>query len=50
MAGQPDIMIMSNHIEHNGLCIEFQNQNNLYKLSDAQKAMKKRNEGFKFLV
>ena len=35
-------MIMNNLAEYNGLCIDFKNPNNLYQLSDAQKAMKKR--------
>ena len=45
-------MIMNNLAEYNGSCIDFKNPNNLYQLSDAQKAMKKRyrNEGFKFLI
>lgn len=44
-------MIMNNLAEYNGSCIDLKNPNNLYQLSHAQKAMKKRyrNEGFKFL-
>ena len=41
-------MIMNNLAEYNDSCIDFKYPNNLYQLSDAQKAMKRRyrNEGF----
>ena len=42
MKGQPDIIIMNNHNEYNGLCIEFKSPTNNYKISEAQLEMKKR--------
>ena len=40
--GQPDIIIMNEHKEYNGLCIEFKSPTNNYKTSEAQLEMKKR--------
>lgn len=49
--GQPD-MIVHSHKDFKGLCIEFKNPNNNYKITEAQKEMKKRyrNEGYKFII
>ena len=38
--GQPDIMILNNHTDYSGCCIEFKSPTNKYKISDAQKEMK----------
>ena len=37
--GQPDIMILSNHQEYNGFCIEFKSPTNNYKISKEQLEM-----------
>ena len=40
MTGQPDIIIMNNHKEYNGLCIEFKSLTNNYKISEGQLKMR----------
>ena len=52
MKGQPDIMIMNNHMRYNGLCIEFKSPTNHYQISNAQLDMKKRfkENGFRFVI
>lgn len=42
MKGQPDIMIMNNHLEYNGMCIEFKSPKNNYKITKEQLEMKRR--------
>ncbi|CAH3144903.1 unnamed protein product [Porites lobata] len=42
LRGQPDLMILNNHKDFNGLCIEFKSPTNKYQISDAQKQMKER--------
>ena len=37
--GQPDIMILSNHQEYNGFCIEFKSPTNNYKITKEQLEM-----------
>ena len=41
MKGQPDIIIMNNRKEYNGLCFEFKSSTNNYKISEAQLEIKK---------
>ena len=50
--GQPDVIIVNNHKEYNGLCIEFKSPTNNYKISEAQMEMKKRykQNGYRFLI
>lgn len=52
MKGHPDIMIMKNHKESNGPCIEFKSLTNNYKISEAHLEMKKRykQNGYRFLI
>lgn len=52
MKGQPDIIIVNNHKEYNGLCIEFKSPTNDYKVCESQLEMKKRykQNGYKFII
>ena len=49
MRGQPDLMVLS---YHKGLCIEFKSPTNTYRVSEAQKEMKKRyvDNGYAFIL
>ena len=38
--GQPDLMILNNHKDYNGLCIEFKSPTNNYEVSESQLKMK----------
>ena len=40
--GQPDLMVLNYHKDFVGLCIEFKSPTNIYRVSEAQKGMKKR--------
>lgn len=40
--GQPDLLILNYDKDFEGLCIEFKSPTNIYRISDAQKDMKKR--------
>ena len=52
MKGQPDIIIMNNHKEYNGICIEFKSPTNNYQISEVQREMKRRykQNGYRFLI
>lgn len=52
MNGQPDILIVNNHMRYNGLYIEFKSPTNHYQVSNAQLDMTKRfkENGFRFVI
>lgn len=52
MKGQPDIIIMNNHKEYNGLCIEFKSPTNNYEISKEQLEMHGRyhQNGYRFMI
>ena len=52
MRGQPDLIIHNYHKDFKGLCIEFKSPTNIYRVSVAQKHMKKRYEenGYAFIL
>ena len=39
--GQPDLMVLNYHKDYKGVCIEFKSPTNNYRVSEAQKEMKK---------
>ena len=50
--GEPDLMILDYHKDYKGLCIEFKSPTNNYRVSKAQKEMKKKyvNNGYAFTL
>ena len=52
MREQPDLMVLNYHKDFEGLCIEFKSPTNIYRVSLAQKEMKKRyvNNGYAYIL
>ena len=52
MRGQPDLLVLNYHKDFKGLGIEFQSPTGNYRVSDAQKEMKKRyvNNGYAYIL
>ena len=50
--GQPDIIIMNNHMNYSGFCIRFKSPTNNYQVSEAQLEMKGKykENGYKFII
>ena len=52
MRGQPNLMVLDYHKDFKGLCIEFKSPTNIYRVSEAQKEMKRRYvyNGYAFIL
>ena len=50
--GQPDLMVLNNHRDFKGLCIEFKSPTNNYCVTESQLKMKEKykNNGFAFIL
>ena len=50
--GQPDLMVLNNHRDFEGLCIEFKSPTNNYCVTESQLKMKEKykNNGFAFIL
>ena len=50
--GQPDLMVLNNHRDFKGLCIEFKSPTNNYCVTESQVKMKEKykNNGFAFIL
>lgn len=50
--GQPDIIIMNNHMNYSGFCIRFKSPTNNYQVSEAYLEMKGKykEDGYKFII
>ena len=50
--GQPDLMVLNNHRDFKGLCIEFKSPTNMYCVSESQLKMKEkyRNNEYAFIL
>ena len=49
---QPDLMVLDYYKDFKGLCIEYKSPANIYRVSEAQKEMKKRyvDNGYAFIL
>ena len=52
MRGQPDLMVLDYYKDFKGVCIEYKSPANIYRVSEAQKDVKKRyvDNGYAFIL